>query len=236
MSAPAFPILYHQRDTYIIAKPARWACHKSRLVRDGPFLIGPLRKQLGGRVFLVHRLDRPTSGCLLVTTDRERVHVLQRAMADSATTKTYLTLVRGYFESDAPVVVDTPIKTENGMKEAESVVRCIGRSREPRCSLLVVTPKTGRHHQVRRHVRDLDHPVLGDTQHGDHRENKIWKERGLTRLALHCLSMDLWLEGEHLASATCPLPDDLTRVFHELAWWPQAVERMPALAEGQSRV
>jgi tRNA pseudouridine65 synthase len=233
---PPFPILFRQDDVYVIGKPARWACHKSRMVREGPFLLQPLRKQLRARIYLVHRLDRATSGCLLVTTNREKVYPLQRALADPQTTKTYVTLVRGFFASDEPVVVNTPIKAEKGTKEAESLVRCIGRSHEPRCSLLVVTPKTGRHHQVRRHVRDLNHPVLCDKQHGDHRENKVWKGRGLTRLALHCLSLDLWLEGEHILRATCPLAADLTEVFGQLPWWQEAVERLPELAEEPTRV
>ncbi|MCB9797788.1 MAG: hypothetical protein H6741_34345 [Alphaproteobacteria bacterium] len=114
-------------------------------------------------------------------------------------------------------------------REARSEVRCLGRSRSPRCSLLQVRPETGRFHQVRRHVRDLHHPVLGDAEHGDTRENRRWREdHGLKRLALHCLSLELALPEGPL-TVQSPLFSDQAELFSRLPFWDEARGAAPAL-------
>jgi tRNA pseudouridine65 synthase len=110
------------------------------------------------------------------------------------------------------------------------VVWCLGRSAEPRCSLLRVEPRTGRYHQVRRHVRDLNHPIVGDTDHGDTRVNRWWRENeGLTRLGLHALTLELDLPGGGRLSATCPLFADHAELWARMPWWEEARAALPAL-------
>ena len=221
----------------IVAKPPRLACHRSALVQDRTTVMRLLPRQLGREVHLVHRLDRGASGCLLVAFDAPMTARLQAALAAPDAGKTYLAFVRGFFRWDDPVEVDTPIPDDAGApKASRSAVEAIGRSLTPRCSLLRVRPATGRHHQVRRHVRDLDHPILGDHDHGDSRVNRIWRDdHGLRRLGLHCLSLRLDVPASddgpaEVIDAVCPPPDDLAALWATLPWWGDALAAEPALA------
>lgn len=226
------PVLVRRARWAVVAKPARLACHRSAMVRDRQTVVKVLRRRFGPSVHLVHRLDRPVSGCLLVAFDPETKAMLQAALTDADAHKTYIAMVRGYFRWDDPVPVDTQVKKANGTPvDAASEVRVLGRSHDPRCSLVAVTPFTGRYHQVRRHVRDLNHPILGDTSHGDSRENKRWvAEHGLTRLALHCLSLDLPLPDGDRLDVWCPPPADLVYLWKQMPWWDDAVAAEPRLA------
>lgn len=225
------PILTEGDGWMVVAKPPRLACHKSELVYDRVTVVSLLERQLRRKVHLVHRLDRAASGCLLVAFDPPTTARLQAAMQSDEAHKTYLAFVRGYFRWDDPVDVQKPMADDHGIvREARSVIECVGRSREPRCSLLRVRPFTGRYHQVRRHVRDLDHPILGDKIHGDSRENVRWKrDLALPRLGLHALSLDLPQDDGSRLQVTCPPPDDLAALWATMPWWAEAQEREPAL-------
>ena len=95
--------------------------------------------------------------------------------------------------------------------------------------MLRVRPLTGRFHQVRRHVRDLNHPIIGDAEHGDSRVNGPWRrERGSFRLQLHCLRMRLPWQGGWI-EAESPLWADMHAVWSELPCWSEVVAREPAL-------
>ena len=225
-------VLLRERDYAVVAKPARLPCHRSEMTNERRTLVSLARARFGERVHLVHRLDRAVSGCLLIAFDPDTTRVLQAALAADDATKTYLAFVRGCFAHDGEVVVDTDVKDDQGqLKSARSVVRALGRGQDPRCSLLEVRPETGRYHQVRRHVRDLNHPILGDGEHGDSRVNRAWREeRGLERLGLHCLSLDLPLPDGTRLRTWCPPPEDLARIWSTMPWWPDAVAAEPRLA------
>lgn len=216
----------------VVAKPGGLACHRSELVRDRDTLVRRARARFGQDVLLVHRLDRAASGCLLVAFDREAAAQLKDALVSVEATKAYLALVRGHFKWDDPVLVDTDVKGDDGfLRPAATLVSALGRSHDPRCSLLLARPRTGRNHQVRRHVRDLSHPILGDAVHGDTRSNRLWREtHALSRLALHCFSIDLPTGPDGPVSVWCPPPADLVALWSTLPWWPDAVRRMPRLA------
>lgn len=216
----------------VVAKPARIACHRSELVRDGVTVADLARYRFRVPIHLVHRLDRAASGCLVVAFDPEMTTQLQAALAHDGAQKSYLAFVRGFFREDEPVQVDNDVKDSDGIpREAHSSVTWVGRSHDPRCSLLLVKPTTGRYHQVRRHVRDLNHPVLGDSMHGDTRVNKIWREEhGLHRLGLHCQALDLPLPDGTRLQVVCPPPSDLVAVWRTLPWWDEAKARLPDLA------
>src|SRR5262249_25174725 len=150
--------------------------HRTVQAPKSEAVLQTLRDQLGRWVYPVHRLDRGASGALLVATDKARTGALHEALTKGE--KVYLAHVRGSLPGTDSVVVEVPMKDDNGIvKEARSVVRALGTSTEPRCSLLEVRPETGRYHQVRRHVRDLGHPVIGDREHGDSKVNRWWRER-----------------------------------------------------------
>jgi tRNA pseudouridine65 synthase len=218
----------HQGDGWVvIAKPGRLLVHRTEQAPKAEAVVQLLRDQLGCHVYPVHRLDRGASGCLLVATERVTVAPLQAALADAD--KRYVAFVRGAFRSES-AVVETPMKDDNGiLKDARSHVRRLGASVEPRCSLLEVRPETGRYHQVRRHVRDLGHPVIGDREHGDSRVNGEWRARDPDlRLGLHALSLAFTFGGERV-EVTCPLFADHRALWSTLPWWGEAAARCPAL-------
>jgi tRNA pseudouridine65 synthase len=223
------PILAQGADWAIVAKPAKLLVHRNELAPRAPAALQLVRNQLKRRVNAIHRLDRAASGCLLFATEPEAAGPLSAALTGGR--KRYVAFVRGEWKrGPEPVAVDNPIKDERGTeKAAHSVVRCLATSAEPRCSLLLVEITTGRHHQVRRHVRDLNHPVIGDTKHGDSKVNRHWRETwGLDRLGLHALDLACDRDGERIL-ATCPLFDDLARVLIRMPWWAEAVAAEPAL-------
>lgn len=218
-----------------VAKPPRLACHRSELVFDRHTLVQLARRQLGRDIHLVHRLDRAASGVLLLAHDPDTTRRLHAALHAPSAAKTYLAFVRGYFRWDDPVEIDTPMADDHGLiKDAASVVSCVGRSHIPRCSLLRVQPRTGRFHQVRRHVRDLGHPILGDGEHGDSRENRTWRDvHHLPRLGLHALHLDLPVDDDLVPGGrlkiTCPPPADLAEIWRRLPWWDHAASVESAL-------
>jgi tRNA pseudouridine65 synthase len=212
----------------VVAKPTGWPIHRSAMVRERDTVIRLARRQFGDGVSPVHRLDRATSGCLLLSLDPAWTSTLQAAL--SAGTKRYVAFVRGEIATREPIVVDTPMKDPDGVvQEARTRATPHASSADPRCSLVLAEPETGRWHQVRRHLRDLSHPVLGDSTHGDTRVNRWWREeRGLRRLGLHCLSLSLAPPGATI-DVTCPVPEDLLSVWRALPWWEEALIRLPEL-------
>lgn len=216
-------ILYQDHRIVIIDKPAGVLVHSHPRFPNEVPLVQRLRDQLRQPVWPVHRLDRQTSGLLIFALSPEFVEPIAESLRQGQ--KTYWAFVRGSFTHNKPVTIDTPIKG----KEALSIVRCLGRSVEPRCSLLEVLPKTGRNHQVRRHVRDLHHPILHDGDHGDSRVNRWWrKNMGLKRLALHAGCLEIPYNNEQLTLHT-PIPEDLRTVFEQISWWDEAITREPKL-------
>jgi tRNA pseudouridine65 synthase len=217
----------------VVDKPSGLAVHRSAEVRDRHTLMGAAYRRFGREVAPVHRLDRATSGCLLLSLDLEATGALHQALV--AGQKRYVALVRGEVEPLEPIVYDQPLSDgRGGTKPAATVFSPVATCPEPRCSLVLAVPLTGRTHQIRRHLRDLSHPVLGDTRHGDTRVNRVWREElGLERLALHCLSIDA--EGPTgRISATSPLPDDLVGVCRQLPWWTAALASLPDLVDGSA--
>lgn len=228
---PPLVILAEGAGWLVVAKPPGLLVHRSELMPSAPAALQVVRDQLGRHVYPIHRLDRSASGCLLFATEKSLAGPLSAALAAPEARKTYLAFVRGRFVADGPVEVTTPMKDDNGiLKDAASTVWCVGRSAEPRCSLLRVEPRTGRFHQVRRHVRDLKHPVVGDTDHGDSKVNRWWREQGgVARLGLHCLSLELDLPDGGRLDVTCPLFADQATAFARLPWWDEARATLPAL-------
>ena len=220
-------IIYQDEHLIVVDKPPGISVHRqSRFPHETP-VLQLLRDQVGHRVWPVHRLDRQTSGCLMFTRRQEILNEYSQALHQGI--KIYWAFVRGHFPDLEEVTVTTPIKVNGRQKKAKSIVRCLGRSTSPRCSLLEVQPKTGRNHQVRRHVRDLHHPILHDGDHGDSRVNRHWRETtGLNRLALHACTIQLSIHGiDHRFES--PLPQDLFAVFQKMPWWSETVRQVPLL-------
>ncbi len=217
----AVPILHTAADWIAIDKPTGMAVHRSRMSNQGPFVVDALKQQLGRKPYTLHRLDRPTSGVLLIGLSPQSAAMLQTALTDPKTDKSYLALVRGAWQfGDGWKVIDRPIKDDNGiMRDCHTQARALAASRSPRCTLVEARIRTGRFHQVRRHLQGLGYPVIGDSTHGDTRCNRAWRnDHGSTRLALHCWRIDLELPQGSLR-ITAPPPQDLVAVWRQLPWW-----------------
>lgn len=222
-----------QSDAWVVvAKPPLVLVHRNAENPDTDVMLQRVRNHVKRHVYAIHRLDYQASGCLLFATQREAAGPLSAALADASARKTYAALVRGQWgRGEEPVDVNNPMKDEREvLKEARTRVWCVGASPDPRCSLLLAQPETGRWHQVRRHVRDLNHPIVGDTKHGDSRINREWREnRGMRRLALHNLQLDLPDPAGGRITVECPLFDDMAAVLRALPFWDEAVRRVPLL-------
>ncbi len=206
--APAreFPILLEDEHLIAIDKPAGVAVHGGSGVSFG--VIEQLRQARPASKFLelVHRLDRETSGILLVAKKRSALTHLQDQFRERETGKTYLALVTGIWPANKKVI-DLPLHKylqadgerrvrvttaddPDGMRSITLVkVRSTAAARSeqglPAMSLLEVTIKTGRTHQIRVHLASQGHPIVGDDKYGDFDLNKRLQKQGMKRMFLH---------------------------------------------------
>lgn len=223
----ALPVLLEGDGFIAVAKPSGMLVHRNRYNPRADVALQRVRDQVGCKVYPIHRLDGATSGCLLFATDRALAGPLSAAL--SVGEKRYVALVRGVAKGPKSVVVERVLKDDNGReKSAVTALHAVAVCADPPCSVVLARPRTGRYHQVRRHLRGLSHPIIGDRAHGDSHINRAWRERGVGRLALHCLSITLTLEGEVLA-IRCPLPADLAIPMAALPLWAEACAAISGL-------
>ncbi|WP_101775143.1 tRNA pseudouridine(65) synthase TruC [Pasteurella oralis] len=199
-------ILY--QDEYIVAvnKPAGMLVHRSWLdSHETQFVMQTLRDQIGQHVYPIHRLDRPTSGVLLFALNSTVANLLCLQFENKQVEKRYLAIVRGYLTGQAQI--DYPLKVQldkvadkfaQADKAAQQAVTdyfglctvempyAVKKYNTTRYSLVRLVPHTGRKHQLRRHMKHIFHPILGDTQYGDLHQNRALTEHtGVQRLMLH---------------------------------------------------
>ena len=198
--APAreFPILLEDDHLIALDKPAGVAVHGGSGVSFG--VIEQLRQARPQAKFLelVHRLDRETSGILLVAKKRSALTHLQDQFRERETGKTYLTLVTGAWPANKKVI-DLPlhkylqadgerrvrVTTADDPDGMRSITLVKVRAALPGMTLLEVTIKTGRTHQIRVHLASQGHPIVGDDKYGDFELNKGLQKQGLKRMFLH---------------------------------------------------
>ena len=223
-------ILYEDEYLLVLNKPANLAVHGGSGIDLG--IIEVLRQAYdSNKLELVHRLDRETSGCLLVAKKRSALRQLQQQFRDQQTRKTYVTLVTGYWPNRCREVNLPLLKNQLASGERMVVVsdegkpsltqfKVIERFRD--ATLLEVGLLTGRTHQIRVHTQAQGHPILADEKYGDKGANKIFKQLGLNRLFLHAQQLHFNLvepggeKGKRL-SVEAPLSDDLQQVLNKLA-------------------
>ena len=212
-------IVYQDDELVAIYKPAGLLVHRSWIAAEArQFAVQKLRDQLGRYVYPVHRLDRPTSGILLFALNTETARQLSERFASRDVRKLYHAVVRGYVPEHG--LIDYPLREEQD-KIADRMARndkdpqpattdfmCLKRVELPykvskkhqtsRFSLVQLSPKTGRKHQLRRHMAHIRHPIIGDTNHGDGRQNAFFREHfKLNRLMLCATG----LQFEHPSTA-----------------------------------
>jgi 23S rRNA pseudouridine955/2504/2580 synthase len=219
--APHFkmPILFEDEALIALDKPSGLAVHGGSGVSHG--VIESLRSMRPEARFLelAHRLDRETSGVLLVAKKRSALTALHDMMRTRVMDKRYLVGVSGRFRNELQRVTlslakrvdkagDKRVSVSEGGQEAQTVFRRLARGAE--FSLLEAELITGRTHQIRVHLAHLGHPVLGDDKYGNYELNKALRKQGLKRMFLHAASLefDHPLTGEKVRLAS-PLPAEL---------------------------
>lgn len=190
-------ILY--QDEYLVAinKSSGLLVHKSPIDRhETQFALQLVRDQIGQYVYPIHRLDKPTSGVLLFALTSEMAQTMSLLFRSHEVIKEYIAIVRGYTQEEE--LIDYPLKQMLDTKEqkklgitkeaqeAQTRYECLATvelpyavSRYPvaRYSLVKLLPKTGRKHQLRRHMKHIMHPMVGDTKHGRGEHNKLFREK-----------------------------------------------------------
>lgn len=197
------PCLYVDDALLIVDKPAGLAMHRSHLVGDdSDYLVDRLRRQIDGPLHLVNRLDRATSGLVIVARSREIAAALGQQFMDRGVAKTYLAIVRGW--PDETGVIDYPLSgaaltgprkpalTRWQRVATVEVPIAMGRYDHQRYSTLMLSPETGRYRQLRRHLHHVHHPIIGDTTHGRGDHNRLFKQHFRShRLLLHAWRLSL---------------------------------------------
>jgi tRNA pseudouridine65 synthase len=222
-SLPIAAVSFLYRDEALVAidKPPGLIVHRG-WAADEVTAMSLVRDALGAWVYPAHRLDRGTSGVLLFALSPEVAGQIGRSFANDEVHKRYLALVRGHAPDSA--FVDHPIAREPGKPKAPAQTRVTRLSSHPvddalsgisrRYSWVQAEPLTGRPHQVRRHLKHLNHPILGDVRYGKSQHNELFRRRfGLVRLALHAeqLSLPHPSTGQ-LLTIMAPLAADLVNV------------------------
>jgi tRNA pseudouridine65 synthase len=200
-------VLFRDEWLAVVDKPAGLMVHDSALARgETDFVADRLREQFACPIFLVHRLDRATSGCLLLAFDRETASTLGKTLMARDVDKDYLAVCRGWPEER--FTIDHPLDGGPGkplkkpaITEFERLATCeleMPSAGFPtsRYALLRARPLTGRFRQIRRHLKHASHHLIGDTSHGDGRHNRAFRMLGIHRMLLHAE----WLAFVHPVS------------------------------------
>lgn len=214
---PVIDLVLIHRDDRLAAflKPSGLLVHRG-WGDDAVTALDLARRAVGARVYPVHRLDRATSGVLLFARDPASAAAMGRLFAEGAVEKTYLALVRGVTPAEG--VIDHPVPGTEGGPRVPAVTAFRRRHVVDRWSIVEARPQTGRLHQIRRHLKHISHPIVGDVNYGKGDVNRLFRERfGLFRLALHAAQISFAhpFTGE-VATITAALPDDLRGPFEQM--------------------
>lgn len=232
-------ILYRDDELIAINKPAGMLVHRSWLDKhETVFAMQTLRDQIGQHVFPIHRLDRPTSGVLLFALNSDMARTMSQLFEQHQIQKSYLAVVRGYLEGEGRI--DYPLKVQldkiadkfSQEKEAQDAITDYkglatvempypaGKFQTARYSLVQLFPQTGRKHQLRRHMKHLFHPIMGDTNYGDlHQNRALIANTGCDRLFLHSNRLQ-FIHPKYLQKIeiNAPLDQQWLSLFEQLGW------------------
>lgn len=234
------PILYRDEHLIAVHKPAGLLVHRSPIDRhETRFALQIVRDQIGQHVYPAHRLDKGTSGVLLFALDRDRARELGAQFESQAVSKAYLAVVRGYpdqegliehaltrqyddydssgHQADAPAQEAT---TSYRRLATIEIPLCVDRYPTSRYALLELHPETGRRHQLRRHLKHIAHPIIGDSTYGKGRHNRLFGEWfNCRRMLLACVEMAVQhpVSGQQLA-LTAALDGDFLHLLETTGW------------------
>ncbi len=219
-------ILFENDDVLVVNKPSGLAVHGGSGINLG--LIESFRQIRPESRFLelVHRLDRDTSGCIMIAKKRSSLRYIQQELREKRIQKTYHALVNGRWPNRRKSVNVPLLKTQGasggrvvsiaspeqeGAKQALTEYRVIERYEE--CTLVEAKPITGRTHQIRVHCQSVGCSIIGDDKYCDSEINKRFRSLGLKRLFLHAYRLQFSLPDKTKVSVEAPLGNDLNTVF-----------------------
>lgn len=219
-------VLFEDDRLLVLNKPSGIAVHGGSGLAHG--VIEVLRASRGERagLELAHRLDRETSGCLMVAKRRSALRALQALQRENAIAKRYQALLLGRIRRDT-WRIDLPLQ-KNTLSSGERLVRVDpgGKSAATRfavlrryegATLVSAELETGRTHQIRVHALAGGHPILGDPKYGDDAANRDFRKLGLRRLFLHASDVAFtWPDGRGRVEVSAPLPEDLHKLLDRL--------------------
>ncbi len=215
--SPDIDLLYEDEHLVVANKPSGLLVHRG-WARDDDTALFRVRDRLGSWVYPVHRLDRGTSGALLFARRKEAAGALGALFDSGAVQKSYLALVRGVPPACGRIDYAIPRSEDGERVPAVTDFRLIAASPRERCSLVQASPRTGRLHQIRRHLCHIGHPLVGDVKHGRGDINRKYRaEYDLHRLALHAQRLSF----EHpfaarVVTIDAPLAPELASAFERL--------------------
>jgi len=227
-------VLFEDKRLLVVDKPSGIAVHGGSGISHGVVEIlrhaRPDLKDLS----LVHRLDRETSGCLVLAKRRSALRELHQRFREGSVEKNYLGLAVGDWQLGEQLI-DEPLLVQNRKGgERHVIVSREGKPAQTRVnlsrkhgkySLLQCSPLTGRTHQIRVHLEHYDHPLLGDERYGEGEENRAARKLGLKRLFLHAQSIAFPDQSGNELHFTAPLADDLERFLQRIAEAKQKAKR-----------
>jgi 23S rRNA pseudouridine1911/1915/1917 synthase len=208
------PVIYEDDDCVVINKPVGVLAHSKGVFNPeasvSSWLSSRVKNMSGNRAGIVHRLDRATSGVMIVAKSSEALSWLQKQFSQRKVKKTYLAVVKGQLDQ-GEALIDLPVERNprkpqtfrvgaNG-KSAQTVYKVLQSNNE--MSLVELKPTTGRTHQLRVHLAHLNHPILGDTLYAGPKADRLY---------LHAQSLELTLPNKQRKVFTVPEPQE----FHDI--------------------
>ena len=221
--AVADSVIFEDKHFLVIDKPVGIAAHGGSGVSHGAIeLLRAARPN--EHLELVHRLDRDTSGVLVLARSRPGLTGLQELIRDNEVTKQYLCLMTGTprkakFDVNAPLLKsvmhggERMVRVDDAGKPSLTFFQEL--EQYPGSRLMQATLGTGRTHQIRVHAQYIGHPLAGDPKYGDEEANKRFRAKGLKRMFLHAARMSFDLGGKNY-DFSAPLPDDLKAFLDNL--------------------
>lgn len=223
------PILFSDSNLVIVSKPNNILVHPSyyaRNIKTTP-LNEVLFEQLGEKLYPAHRLDHKTSGVIIFGKSSESVAEIRKQFEANTVIKEYYALVRGYTEMEG--IIDTPVKNNDTGKYRDALTAYQTLSSvevdipvqpypKSRYSLVKLVPKTGRMHQLRKHMNKISHPIIGDHRYGNRHHNRMFEEQlNLPNLFLHARSIEFNdLKTNQPIRISAPFPDFWTDAMNKL--------------------
>lgn len=231
MNTPSFQVLYADEHLAIVAKAPNLICHHSKYARNitETSLAQLLKAHFERDIHLVNRLDRKTSGIVVVGFNPEITSKLQELNEQFRWRKTYLALVRGW--PDEKITINSPIKNDESGKYQTALThlkllasvtyeKAVPPYPTSRYSLVSLEPKTGRTHQLRKHMNKIAHPIIGDPKHGNRHHNHAFQDWfNNSHLFLHARQISFeHPETNEMIEVEAPVPAFWSEILAQLGF------------------